>query len=92
MGFLCPTQWGLAPGPLQCEALLTSGLHWDRSRRCARDRTRSLVVALIWCPAVRGRRHQGSDVEHFNPDLPHHRAWLQAVCEHVLLPDPPVTS
>ena len=26
----------------------------------------------------------GDYVEHFNPDLPHHRAWLQAVLEQLV--------
>ncbi|MBM5818251.1 MAG: hypothetical protein FJ083_17290 [Cyanobacteria bacterium K_Offshore_surface_m2_239] len=30
----------------------------------------------------------GDYVEHFNPDLPHHRAWLEAVLEQLVAHGP----
>ena len=30
----------------------------------------------------------GDDVEHFDPELPHHRAWLLAVLEQLVAHEP----
>jgi hypothetical protein len=38
---------GACSGPLQSEALLSSGLHWDRSRRCAALGADSMADAQI---------------------------------------------
>jgi hypothetical protein len=53
-------------------------------------RSRSPALALFFPSGMQMNRPipAGDYVEHFDPELPHHRAWLLGVLEHLLAHEP----